>query len=144
MMRKYKLINGQPTEIKIIYLPNGGIISNPNEEMLIVEGCKELIIQEQPIINPWESVNATYSENETQIIQSWEVVSSWHEPSCTIQIKLTHFDNAQMLKKYPIMANYGGVLPCFIENEFVYLYANYVNSEDRSKLTEFNAQINEN
>jgi hypothetical protein len=66
----------------------------------------------------------------------------WHDDTSSIQIKLTHIDNANMLKKYPVMANYGGVLPCYIEEDFVYLYCNYITEEDRIKLTEFNSIIN--
>ena len=69
--------------------------------------------------------------------------NGWHDDECSIQIRLTHIDNAKMLQKYPQMASYGGVLPCYIENDYVYLYANYITEEDIIRLTEFNAEINE-
>lgn len=67
--------------------------------------------------------------------------SDWHDQNSSFQIKITHFDNANMLKKYPDMALYASVLPCVIEPDYIYLYAGFINTPDYLRLTEFNAEI---
>lgn len=134
-----KLTNGQ---LQIVTHINDGInyIVGINAEVAERFGLKE-VVQGTP---PDYQYTVSYEETDTQIVYIYtEVPPIWHDETCTIQIKLNHFDNANMLKKYPHMANYGGVLPCFIEFDYVYLYANFITEEDRLKLTEFNAQINE-
>lgn len=74
-MHYCKLING-----RIQYAPkkitlNGSTVYNPTAEMLIADGWKPLTVEPQP--TPLEEgyhLEATYSETEEAIVQSWIVV----------------------------------------------------------------------
>lgn len=135
-----KIIDGKLVTSKAISLGCGQFITNPTDKQYIEHRYKE-VIDIQPSFANYET---SYTETETQIIVKYvEVVVPmmvWHKET-NFQIKLTPLQNANMLKKHPSMAMYASVLPCFIEFDFVYLYANYIKDEDKLKLQEFNAII---
>lgn len=134
-----KITNGQLEIVTFIDHEDGSRTIGINEDVAYKFGLKEVITPETPNFQ----YTISYDETETQIFYVYtEIPPVWHDTTQSIQIKLSHIDNARMLKKYPELAVYGGILNCVIESDFVYLYCNSLNNEDRSKLEEFNAIIN--
>ena len=84
-------------------------------------------------------------ENERIIsVEAWSgwVDPSWHEPNYSLQIKLSHYTNTQLLAKYPGMAQFSKVLPVHTDLNYLYMYCNRIEDSDRAKLQEFDIEIN--
>lgn len=78
-------------------------------------------------------------DNWVEVAINEEGEISWHEPNCTIQIKLTHANNTRLLIDFPQFAFLPKQLnlPTYSDDTFVYIYANYLLAEHRELLTNY-------
>jgi hypothetical protein len=126
-----------------IPIERGGVILNPTPDQFEENGYKKITYLEK--IEPQENeyVIEIYSQENNIIYVGYEIKAIervWHEPTCTIQIKLTHANNTKLSIEHPEFANTVKYLklPIFYDENFVYIYANFLNDEDRLILNEFN------
>ena len=86
---------------------------------------KEIILGANDKEENWEKIDEAYT--------------NWHEPTFSIQIKLTHKQNSTLIIDFPQFAFLPNQLqlPVHSDDDFVYIYANFLNEEHRNILSQY-------
>lgn len=68
---------------------------------------------------------------------------TWHDPTCTIRIRMTHVQNLNMLQLYPELGVYikSNGIESHVDNTYTYVYVNSILDEHRAILLAFGATI---